>query len=708
MSFTGETKGFDMSAKVIKNIYIPLLILCLIASCFSMQTLAEGYELVYEDPEGDVEDFEGTTYQYGYEHIDILEISSSENLLGTQVILEMTVKGVITDSEYITYSFVLFDGESMVYMVSYTNGVASGMDSGDENPVILQSSGSGTSTLEVRVQESDLGEISEFDFFGDTSENDDVNKEFFMDMVPDLDFPEPEHEAYEMAVTITEPRPGATASGTKIIEGVTDSSYEMESVEIQFDSESESGWIITTTTDNWDSWSYQWDTSDLPDGKHTLNARAYNGTEYFFDSVTVYVDQTNPISPDTTEVPTLKIGGELTYSIDLMILEDDLMFEGMEVEVESEVTMRIMKKESIEVDSDTFETYAIDLLMTMDMTMTMEGETISSSATGEGTQWLRISDLATIKAFTKTSYTTFGISSFSESTITYDPPVDSYNFPMSIAETWISQSTVTTEDNFEEDGESIKESYESEIEYEALHVEDVTVPAGTFETFVIWAAETSSDYSGGGGTPFFGTDIGYSINYYSPEIGFPVKTDNYHPNRELIQTMELISYRETQDDTGKGSGGFGWEIPVYFLLFPIFLAVLLGTVMGVRRRRRRADMDSWQQSPVYPETHLQPDPNLPIAPQSQVHASQPQPRTLPLQPPPPPKTVKTATLQSPPPPPHPPTVTNVQKTHLRQPDRGVIPSIQIKCPKCTSLFFVQRGSLRVQCPNCKTVGNLRL
>ena len=165
MSFFGEGNGLNMSAKALRTTKISLLFLCLIVFCFPHQLLAEGFDLSYDDPEGDVEDIEGTTSQTGYEHIDILEISSSENILGTQLILEMTVKGEITDSDFITYSFLLFDGETMVYMVSYTNGVASGMHSGDENPQILQSSGSGTSTLEVRVQKSDLGDISDFDFF---------------------------------------------------------------------------------------------------------------------------------------------------------------------------------------------------------------------------------------------------------------------------------------------------------------------------------------------------------------------------------------------------------------------------------------------------------------------------------------------------------------------------------------------------------------
>ena len=749
-----------------------LFVLFLGAMLFSGFAFAQDFDLSYSDPEGDVEDMEGITYSGGFEHIDILQISSSENILHTQLILEMMVSGIITDSEYISYTLFLMDGEEWIYMVTYNNGVCTGMDMSDGSTDILQASGEGTNTLDVRVQMSNLPEISKFDFWGEASDINEATEQYLSDRVPDSGpgwyddfFP------YEIPVMITEPKPGATVSGNKIITGVTDPYYEMVSVEVQFDSESEQGWILTSTSDNWETWSYEWQSTSLPDGEHILNARGYDGIEYYFDSITVYVDQNNVISPPTANVPTLKVGYELLYTMDMSMLLGEDLLEGMEVEMSTEMTMKVMKKESIEVNGTQYEAYAIDMTTSLSMTMTYEGETMSMSSTAEGTQWLRVSDLATIKSdmLMETSYfgMDMGDSYSQESITTYDPPMDSYNFPMSIAETWTSTCTVITEEIYDYDGEpdSQETSSESSMEYEALHVEDITVPAGTYETFVIWSMETSEEYYGGGASPFFGSSPGYILSYYSPEIGFPVKSEYYYPNRELYMSMELVSYREAGSEPGNGPGSFGGDLPIYFLFIPILFVIILASVMAVRRRRRRAAAGgSWDQyaigysvpsqayqsfgephqttapaSQVYPlqtgqvyaaqpsqpqvqqsqaygviahappsrqpyKTQAQPlqAQQIRTAPRpSQAHIT-PQPKTKVQQP-----AIYPTQKSKPHPPPPPPRLQQTSQLPQQQAQQTVTPLIQTKCPRCSNLFFVQKGSAVVQCPNCGISGKMQ-
>ena len=99
-------------------------------------------------------------------------MSSEENILKTQLILKLTVKGVITDSEEIIYSFNLLDDGELFYMVYYSNGECMGINFNSESePEVPQSSGANTDTLEVRIQSGDLGEIDEFDLYGQTSED---------------------------------------------------------------------------------------------------------------------------------------------------------------------------------------------------------------------------------------------------------------------------------------------------------------------------------------------------------------------------------------------------------------------------------------------------------------------------------------------------------------------------------------------------------
>ncbi len=761
-----------MFAKTSRIAIKMLLVLFFGAMLFSGFAFAQDFDLSYSDPEGDVEDMEGITYSEGYEHIDILQISSSENILRTQLILEIMVSGVITDSEYITYTLFLMDGEDWIYMITYNNGACTGMDMSDGSTDILQASGEGTNTLEVRVQMSNLPEISNFDLWGEAYDINEASEQYLSDRVPDSGPGwDDDYFPYEMPVMITEPKPGATVSGTKIITGVTDPYYEMVSVEIQFDSESEQGWILTSTSDNWETWSYEWQSTNLPDGEHTLNARGYDGTEYHLDSITVYVDQSNAISPPTANVPTLKVGHELVYTMDMSNLLEEDLFEGMKMEMSSEMTMKVKKKESIEVNGTQYEAYAIDTTVSVSMTMTYEGETMSMSTTADGTQWLRVSDLATLKSdmVMETSYSGMDMSDSDsqESITTYDPPMDSYNFPMSIAETWTSSCTVTTEEIYDNDGEpdSWETSSESSMEYEALHVEDVTVPAGTYETFIIWSLETSEDYMGGG-TPFFGSSSGYVLSYYSPEIGFPVKSEYYYPNRELYMSVELISYREAGSEPGQGPGSFGGDLPIYLLLIPILIAIILASVMTVRSRRRRAAaIGSWDQyivgseiptqayqpfgqtyqttAPVSQAYPLQTgqvyaaQPSQPQIQQSQVYnvsttqapqsrqpykthapglkvqqiptAPQPSPALIPPQP----KTeaqqpvIYATKISKPYPPPPPQKLQRTSQYPQQQTQQPVIPLIQTKCPRCSNLFFVQKGAARAQCPNCGISGKMQ-
>lgn len=730
-----------------------LLALFIGAMLFSGFAFAQEFDLSYSDPEGDVEDMDdGQIYEFGYEYIDLTWISSSENILGTQLILELTVSGVITDSEYISYIIFLMDGEEWIYMVTYNDGDCTGFDMSDGTTDILQASGEGTDTLEVRVQMSNLPEISKFDFWGEARENDEATQQYLFDWVPDSGPGwDDDYFPYEMPVMITEPKPGATVSGAKTITGVTDPYYEMDSVEIQFDSESEQGWILTSTNDNWETWIYEWQSTNLPDGIHTLYARGYDGIEYYLDSITVYVDQSNAISPPTVDIPTLKAGNELLYEMDMSMFLDEDLYGDIDMEMSMEMTMKVKNKESIEVGGTRYEAYVIDETMSMSIVMTFEGERYSETMTSEGIQWLRTSDLATLKTDTETSYSSFGMTASSQSTVTYDPPMDSYQFPMSIAETWTSVCTVTTVESYDFNGEpdSWETTYESSMVYEALHVEDVTVPAGTYETFVIWSMETSEDFMGGG-APFFGSGPGYILNYYSPDIGFPVKSEYYYPDRELYMSLDLVSYREGGSEPGKGPGSFGGDLPIYLLLIPMLIVIILTSVMVMRRRRRRAAaLGYWDQYSMGSETPIQayqpygqppqayyvqsPQPypqqsqayavaSAQAPPSSQTYMTQAQPlnaqqiQTAPQRSsahiPPQPKTkvqqpVTYTTKISKPYPPPSPRLQRSSQYPQQQTQPPVTPLIQTKCPRCSNLFFVQRGAARAQCPNCGISGNMQ-
>ncbi len=96
--------------------------------------------------------------------------------------------------------------------------------------------------------------------------------------------------------TITSPSQGSVVSGTFTVNGTaSDSDGDIQWVEVRVDN---GNWIIATGTDNW---TYQWNTTLLENGNHTINARSYDGEDYSAEvNVTISVD--NP-SPPTDQGP---------------------------------------------------------------------------------------------------------------------------------------------------------------------------------------------------------------------------------------------------------------------------------------------------------------------------------------------------------------------------------------------------------------------
>lgn len=561
-------------------------ILLLIFSLLVNISVGEDFDLTYQDPQGDVIDsLTGLSQSSGYEHIDILQITSSslETILGTQLIFQMNVLGVITNSNEITYTFQIMDSDATVYYITYQNGICTGVNMEDGSMDVLQATGTGTDTLEISVQLSDIGDISDFDFSGTTLHYIEENSQYFVDLVGNVIISDDLLGSLEMPVTIVEPKFGATVSETKTILGITQSEYEMTSVEIQMDSKSNDGWILTSSSDNWGNWTYELDTTSYTDGKHILHARAYNGSEYFFDSVDLYINQENAESPRTTDLPKISVGDRFEYKIDADI--PDL---GGSISFESQGTMNytVEKTERIVVDGTSYDTFVIKV----------EGSQISKTGDiettlfSEGYDWIRTSDLANIKSeITTTSYTQNGddthVSIYNISMI-YEPPLDNYNFPMSIGRSWTKSGEIRY--SYESGSETLDETFFGPFEFEALYVEQVLVPAGSFETFVLWTQELYSREN----------TIACTLDYYSPKLGFPVKSESYDSQRNLYYTMELVSYEKVVDkEESEGDGIFGvTDSNFVFILIILIIIIFVIILLGYKRRASKTGLEESQYS----------------------------------------------------------------------------------------------------------------
>jgi hypothetical protein len=615
---------------------------------FANPSFGEGFDLTYQDPQSDVIDsLSGLPQSSGYEHIDVLQITSSslETVRGTQIILEMIVSGVITDSNEITYTFQIIDGDSTVYYITYQNGDCTGVNMEDGSLDQLVAIGAGTDTLETSVQLNDIGDISDYDFSGTTLHYIEANSQYFVDLVGNVIISDDLLTSQTMPVTIVDPKFGATVSKTKTILGITHGEYDMTSVEIQMDSKSNEGWILTASSDNWGNWTYELDTTLYTDGKHVLHARAYNGTEYFFDSVEIYIDQENAESPRTTGLPKISVGDRFEYEI-----EADIPDVGGSISFESQGTMNytVEKTEEIVVGGSTYETYVIRV----------EGSQISKTGDiettlfSEGHDWIRTSDLATIKSqITTTTYTQTGDdthTSMYNISMIYDPPLDNYNFPMSIGRSWTKSGEIRY--SYKSGSETLDETFFGPFEFEALHEKQVLVPAGSFETFVLWNQELYTKEK----------TIACTLDYYSPKLGFPVKSESFDSQRNLYYTMELVSYNKVAvEDDSDGNGIFGVSDSNFLFLLIIIIVIVLVLVLIIYKRRK-SKMELGE-SEMEPKGESSARPSVgPLKSTSDLYEKD-----------------------------APPDSTSAIKF--------------VKCLKCSRLISPENGSLDVKCPYCGTV-----
>jgi hypothetical protein len=630
--------------------------LLLIFILFINPSIGDGFDMTYVDPQGDVMDLSsGMPQASGYEYIDILQITSTsfETILETQIILQMKVQGVIIDSEEITYVFQIVDGDVDVYYITYRNGSCTGVNMEDGSLDELLATGSGTDTLETSVQLSDVGDISDFDFSGTALHIIEADSKYFIDLAGNVIISGNLFGSLEMPVTIVEPKFGATVSQTKTILGITQSDYDMTSVEIQMDSKSSDGWILTSSSDNWENWTYELDTTSFSDGKHILHARAYDGTDYFYDSVEIFLDQENAESPRTTGIPKISVGDRFEYKIEVDI--PDL---GGSISFESQGTMNytVEKIEDIVVDGTTIETFAIKI----EGTQISKTDDVETTIISEGYDWYQTSDLANVKSRLKsTSYTPDGDEthvSIYNVTMTYKPPLDKYNFPMSIGRSWTSSGNIMY--LYDSGSETLDETFLGPFEFEALHEEQVSVPAGSFETFVLWSQELYSQEK----------TIACNLDYYSPKLGFPVKSESYDSQRNLYHTMELVSYEKAAVDGESKEGGiFGLEDSnLLFILILLIIIILVLVLIGYKRRVSKREV---AQSPQSDSGESEKD-------HMQGYSNQPSVGPL--------KSV--STLQG--------------KSNLKD----SAPSVKfIKCLRCSRLISPESGAAEVKCPFCGVV-----
>ena len=209
------------------------------------------------------------------------------------------------------------------------------------------------------------------------------------------------------------------------------------------------------------------------------------------------------------------------------------------------IHIEVVEKVKVTIGANTYETNHC--------TMTMSASFGSSSFSVSSDIYLRTSDLASVK-MEATIISTM-------TTTTYEPPLETFKFPLSNGLTWTSTTTETTKTRGNTDTST------STHNYTAAGPSSITVPAGTFSAYAI------TEHGQGGND---------SVVDYSDSVGSMIRIGGEFMGTEMSSPFVLKSFNYQKP-------GFVMMLVGGTLLIAIIVAVIVALL--VLRRRRRASMN---------------------------------------------------------------------------------------------------------------------
>ena len=471
---------------------------------------AVDYDKHYYDPFGDIQ----LVAQEGHfvtgsqwDDLDITEMTSTSETTGigptkiTFVKLSVTVKGTINEDDNIYGVFI--STEKGEYSFAYKDKQTIGFNMEDETTIFAVADVAG-STITFTIEEDQLDEPeSEFKWNALAIERTaDGN---YGDIAPNK------------LVKITEPWDRSTVFGAITVSGVTrDSLLTYEKVEIQIDGRSGSGWTEATDKGGWAEWEYTLDTAALAESEHIIYVRATdNNGDTHEDDITINVDQGAATSPaSTSKEPAPNIGDKYVFGLSET---DEPEMINIDISTTSDMETSVTEQD---VEVGTYECWK----MSTSQAGTLSIGGIELNFETEGDVYLEKDDFDIAKEDSTVKITSAVTAAQEQHKISvYSPAKVHYEFPIEVAKEWDGD----TEATIDIDGSVTAEDLE--IEYKCLfHSDSTSVPGGNFETFAIRSQNRDASF--------------YKVEYYAPDIGYPVRIETYDIDDLLIGVLVLTGH----------------------------------------------------------------------------------------------------------------------------------------------------------------------
>lgn len=627
MEGAGGSGVFSRCSGRFRGLFLLLLLALLLLSLPGPASAAD-YDISFTDPSGDVSLFEDDAISTvgGHEGIDIISASMEEGQSGINVIVTITVVGTIRDDMNTTFMVMitedLVDSDKM-YMVTYGFGGCIGTSSFYEDFDVLVCQGEGTNSLEIHIPESKISDFQLLKFTVNSMWMEGTGDDFSMysDYAPDNLFASP---AGPYGIIIDSPINGSTQYGVVEFSGRTNVDFEPDGVEYMIDSASSFGWKAATTTDSWNTWHFSWDSSLAVDGWYEITVRIVGGDEPLFQKVLILTDQSQTTYQKAiVQFSTLTIGTEFKYKTSF--LNGDYSAMG-----NLDASYVIESRESVKTGAGTFDAYRIKSDMVLGLSaegMDIPGsDGVNMGMVMSTIQWVRADDLAAVKSAVSMSLElpVFGGNSQDPMTISMTseaiPPLPVIETPMRVGDssTRNSVARITQSDYGELEQFFSADDQAGLTQFTlCLRTEKVTVPAGTFDTFVIYTRGTSSlsieMFAGTGGDT---TTNATTVSYFSPELGYFVRMDSYQDGfQTAFMSMELEEIVAPRESTNQL---FGALKPVsWFLVLAVSTVIILVVAMAVvaKRQRDSALLEEYLRTEGTPEEYSYLYPNRSLEPQ---------------------------------------------------------------------------------------------